>query len=191
VTWRDVDFPEAMTPTQAGKFDLLDGDPCAEPPENQVTSYPRSSIHWIADHAAHLAASGKTQGNNWTLAQMCEHLARAIETTIRGSAADGLPTRWRNLSSFQRAQRWFIKHAMLLTGWFPAGAPAPESVRPDDEADLEKSLKYLRAAIFDFERKMRDASATWGYHSMLGRMTGRLWRRFHRIHAKHHFSFVR
>ena len=80
---------------------------------------------------------------------------------------------------------------MLWTGWFPAGVPAPESVRPSDDVALEEALARLEAAAAEFERKCAQPNASWSEHSYLGRFSARGWRRFHHIHAAHHFSFLR
>lgn len=147
------------------------------------------SLDWIAGRAQILAANGAIQGKNWTLAQACEHLALGIEATVRGSGHEPPPRRWLELSPFKRFQRWIVKQVMLATGWFPSDVAAPSSVAPSGTLSLPEALQRLEAASEAFERKCAAPVATWGYHSILGKMSGPSWRRFHSIHAAHHFSF--
>lgn len=147
------------------------------------------SLKWIPSRARELANAGAVWGKSWSLSQVCVHLALAFESTVRGSGNGAPPRRWRALTRFERTKRWFIKHFMLTTGWFPSGVPAPESVAPSGSLSLPEALDRLEAAVEEFERKCSSPGASWGYHSLLGRMSSRAWRRFHVIHAAHHFSF--
>lgn len=149
------------------------------------------SLDGIVTRAEDLARLGFLHGKFWSLAQICEHLARSVDNTVRGSAADGVPLRWQRLSRFQKVTRSVLKHLMLLTGYFPKGVPAPESVHPSTDVSLGESLNRLRSAAEAFDRKLEASRSSWGWHSLLGRMSGRAWRRFHHIHAAHHFSFLR
>jgi hypothetical protein len=144
----------------------------------------------VADRAEDLAEAGLKHGQSWTLAQICEHLALGIENTVRDDGSTGPPERWRRLRPSQRLARSLVRRFMLLTGWFPAGASAPESVQPSADASLQDAIRRLRKAAESFDVKFADRSEGWGVHSMLGRMNGRAWRRFHCIHAAHHFSFL-
>ena len=149
------------------------------------------SLQAIVERARRLAEAGTVQGREWTLPQMCDHLARGIANTVKGSVADG-PSEWsRGLTPWKRLKRWGFKRYMLLTGWFPRGVPAPESVRPADEIPLEEALTKLASAVEAFEEKCIRADATWSEHTYLGRLNARGWRRFHCIHAAHHFSLLR
>jgi len=151
----------------------------------------QQALGGVAARAEQLAESGSIQGRSWTLAQICEHLSLSIENTVRGSAAQPVPKAWQSLTFVQRIRRWCIKRAMLLTGWFPENAPAPDSVQPSAAMTQDSALSRLRAATEAFDRKCHTCDASWGYHSLLGRMSGRAWRRFHQIHAAHHLSFLR
>ncbi len=145
----------------------------------------------IVARAETFANAGMLRGKNWSLSQICHHLALVIENTVRASAADEPPKRWRQLNTFQRLMRWGIKRVMLISGWFPRGAPAPRSVCPPEGVPLEAALSHLRTAAESFDKKCARSDVSWGYHSLLGRMSGRAWRRFHHIHSAHHFSFLR
>lgn len=147
------------------------------------------SMQWIADHGRQLAEAGVVRGRAWTLAELCEHLALAMELTIEGPGADAPPRSWRTLSWFERAKRCCIKNIMLATGWFPQGITAPGTVTPQGTMPLPEALNRLAVATAEFDRKCAAPNATWGYHSILGRMSARAWHRFHTVHARHHFRF--
>ncbi len=149
------------------------------------------TLQWIPDQAKRLAAAKAVQGETWSLAEVCDHLTLAFESTVRGNGDEGPPRRWNSLSRFERAKRWCIKHFMLATGWFPRGVPAPASVAPSGSVLLDDGIKRLEDAAAAFDRKCSSPHSTWGYHSLLGKMSGRTWRRFHSIHAAHHFSFFK
>jgi hypothetical protein len=150
----------------------------------------RRSLESVAARARELAESGRVQGRGWTLAQICEHLSLSIEATVRGSADQPVPKAWQKLSTARRLKRWMIKRAMLLTGWFPEKVPAPQSVQPSADMPQDSTVLRLRAAAEAFDLKYNTRGVSWGYHSLLGRMSGRAWRRFHQIHAAHHFAFL-
>ena len=149
------------------------------------------SLQWIPDQAKRLAATGAVRGEAWSLAEVCEHLTLAIESTVRGHGDEGPPRRWKTLSRFEKAKRSCIRLFMLVTGWFPRGVPAPVCVSPSGAVLLEDAIGRLEAAVAAFDRKRSSPCSTWGHHSLLGKMTGRAWRRFHSIHAAHHFSCMK
>ena len=149
------------------------------------------SLSWIPDQARQLAADGAHRGKTWSLAEVCDHLALSFESTVRGSIDEGPPRRWRALSRLGRVMRWYVKMFMLATRWFPSGVSAPESVTPSASVSLEDALSRLEDATAAFDRKCSSPGSTWGFHSMLGKMNGRTWRRFHSIHAAHHSSFFK
>lgn len=147
------------------------------------------SLKWIPTLARELATAGAVQGKSWSLAEVCEHLALAFESTICSCGDEPPPRRWRALTRFERTKRWFIKRVMVMTGWFPSGVSAPDSVVPSGSLSLPEALNRLELAAGQFERKCSSPGASGGYHSILGKMNGRAWRRFHVIHAAHHFSY--
>lgn len=84
-----------------------------------------------------------------------------------------------------------MRRGLLLTGKFPEGVPSPEFVRPSDAADLDAMIQRLESAAQAFDRKLARPDAQWVFHSLLGPMNGAQWRRFHDLHARHHFKFVK
>jgi len=149
------------------------------------------SLKWIPERARRLAADDVVPDGNWSLEQVCEHLALAIEATLSredsGSEEPRLPfsKRWRRL------KQYFMKRGLLLTGRFPKNVPAPEFVVPSRAPSLVATLIRLETAVEAFERAIERSNGPWPDHPMLGRMSGAEWRRFHWIHASHHYSLFR
>lgn len=154
----------------------------------------RDSLSWIADEACELRRRGALRGKSWSLAQACEHLALAMQGTADSppvdSPARGAPTWWRELGLLQRLKRRAIKHALLWSGRFPEGVPSPKVVLPSDGADLDHAIGMLVAAAEAFDRKRGRDDARWIAHPLLGPMSGAQWKRFHDLHARHHFRFM-
>lgn len=145
-----------------------------------------ATLSWIPDRAQRLAADGAVHGRAWTLAQVCEHLALAMEGTLQdpppGSPS---PATW-----LTRVRRFFMRNALLLSGRFPQGVKAPDFVAPTSSPALDAAIARLTHAIDKFELKLTRPDARWVAHPLLGRMSGGQWRRFHWIHAAHHFAVI-
>lgn len=153
------------------------------------------SLSWVADEARSLRDRGALRGKAWSLAQVCEHLALAVQGTVDsqppgpGSAAP--PEWWRSLNPLVRLQRRVMKHALLWSGRFPEGVPSPKIVVPSDSADLDTMIERLESAAAAFGRKRAQTDARWIHHPLLGPMNGQQWERFHTLHARHHYKFMK
>lgn len=153
---------------------------------------------WMGHEARRLHAAGRTVGRSWTLAQVCEHLALAIEGTLSAPPSADPPAWWRALSTPARLKRRLMRTGLLLSGRFPDGVPAPDFVRPGADADLARALARLDRACEAFEARCRTPDSArargsaparpWPFHPLLGPMNAARWRRFHTLHARHHFS---
>lgn len=146
------------------------------------------SLLWIPERARSLAAAGATQGRAWSLSQLCEHLALAFEAML---PSDELPMPSSRGGVWRRARQFVMKRVLLLTGRFPNGVRAPDMVVPSNSPRLDLSLDRLEAAVKYFESAFDRPGMRWPDHPLLGAMSGKEWRRFHSIHAAHHFSFFR
>lgn len=151
------------------------------------------SLTWMCDEARRLHAAGKVRGKSWSLAQVCEHLALAVEGTSSDPAAGSVDRAWSALSPLTRLKRRVMKHGLLISGRFPEGVPSPEFVLPaaSPVGGFEEMVRRLGAAAERFDAKARRPDARWVNHPLLGPMTGAQWRRFHTLHARHHFGFMR
>lgn len=168
------------------KFESTSVMPFAATPS---ASENKRSLKWISTQARELATLGPAKGKSWTLSEVCEHIALAIESTVRFSGDelvlhDGLAP-----GHFARVKQSLIRWLMLTTGWFPRNVPAPSFVAPSGLLTLDESIELLDRAIDAFDLKYKSTASTWCNHHILGKMSGWSWRRFHAIHAAHHFSY--
>ncbi len=143
------------------------------------------ALDWIVDEAERLAVAGATIGRAWSLAEVCEHLALAMEATRREPDAAVEPRPF-----LTRAKQWVMKHAVLMRGRLPENAPSPAFVAPSGRLDNQAAIERLRQAVGTFRARLDQGAANWVPHPILGEMTGPQWRRFHIIHARHHFAVL-
>jgi hypothetical protein len=68
--------------------------------------------------------------------------------------------------------------------------PSPKFVQPSASTEFDAAVKSLAAAAEAFEAKAARPCEAWIDHPLLGPMSGAQWRRFHVIHARHHFRIV-
>jgi hypothetical protein len=122
---------------------------------------------------------GYTTVGNWSLAQICEHLARSINCTI-----DGFPVRapWIVRKTLGRLLLWRI----LRTGRFAEGMKAPAEYQPAGGGDERAAAEGLRAAL----RRFATHAGPLVEHPMGGWVSREVWVRFHCIHCAHHLSFA-
>ncbi|MGB0717291.1 MAG: DUF1569 domain-containing protein [Phycisphaerae bacterium] len=147
------------------------------------------SLIKIPDRAVALADAGRLRGRQWSLAEICEHLLLAVKSTVAGASLEG--NAWRSEAPWpRRMKRWWLKHGTLRTGFIPFGIEAPSIVQPRKGLELDEAIEQLRVAASDFEDLFQTPGVSWSDHSILGPMSGPMWRRFHHVHAAHHFNCV-
>jgi DinB superfamily len=136
----------------------------------------------------HHAPPGK-----WSCAQIFEHLLlsytatteETLKTMRLGKPLGGRPTLRDRMSTF------FVAGL----GFLPSGRVAPEQTTPNDGAGLE-SLSQFNDALVAMDATLADAEKRFGTrarlvdHPVLGPLTAREWRRFHRTHARHHMKQI-
>ena len=128
-------------------------------------------------------ASGPTEVlGNWSFAQICRHLAVALNGSI-----DGVPFR---ASLPMRIMATLLMKKRFLTKTLPAGFQIPVTakaiVEPGDSVELQEQLTALREAI---ERVKTDK--TRARHPFFDELTTEQWDQFNLRHAELHMSFVR
>lgn len=139
-----------------------------------------ASLDEIVADAEVLARHGYEPLGNWSLGQVCDHLARGMHSSIDGFGF-AAPL-WVRLGG--RAMRWW-----LLWRGFPAGmsleGEAAAALMPADDVSDEQGLEALHRAV---NRLKVDRSRQPS--PVLGPMSPRQWDRFHFRHAELHLGFL-
>jgi len=123
-----------------------------------------------------LACGHRTLGN-WSLAQICHHLADTQEFCVQDREPEIKTT------ALYRATIGRFALAVLL--WFRFIPEQQGNLSPPGPADLEAAIERLRGATGQIATQPMSAQ-----HPIFGPLTQDQWRRFHLIHAAHHLSFV-
>ncbi len=145
----------------------------------------------VAERACALAQAATTPTAQWSLAQMCEHIALSIEATIVDQELTVGENRSRGLMHrYGPARRWLFRRIILTAGYSPRGVRAPEMVRPSEDASLDTELRHLEAAARAFDAAATETGRVWPAQRFTGLLSPAQWRRFHHVHAAHHFSLL-
>ncbi len=112
----------------------------------------------------------------WTLAQICHHIASGIRYSTVGPPCTAEPTR----------EEAVIRKRFFGLERFPDGAPAPPGTEPPTEIELEPAIELLRKSITRFATATDPAPL----HPRLGPLSHDDWARFHCLHAAHHLGFL-
>ncbi|HUK25719.1 MAG TPA: DUF1569 domain-containing protein [Terriglobales bacterium] len=144
-----------------------------------------SAVHGMSpEQLARRPAEGK-----WSAAEILEHLYRTFTGTAKGferCLQAGKPL----VSPATRRQRFA---ALLVVGFghMPRGRQAPQHTLPRG-LPAETVLSDLEARIAAMDQAIRCCEQQYGRkaklldHPILGPLTGRQWRKFHRVHGEHH-----
>lgn len=129
----------------------------------------------------------------WNASLLFEHLLLSYTATTKGL----LKTMERG-RPFCRKQTWRDRVAtfyVVQLGGFVNGRTAPRNTVPRDGLG-EDALQQFSDALVAMDATLNDAERRFGSntklldHPVLGPLTAREWRRFHRVHAKHHFRQI-
>jgi uncharacterized protein DUF1569 len=143
----------------------------------------RRSLHF--DDLLQVVADAKTMASrphrslgNWTLAQVCKHLADTIHGSIDGIRLDG--HRLRRVLLGRRILAWTYRHGI------PPGVTLDPKLNPPVECVFESAYAELERAIARyraFDGRLRP-------HPVFGRLKRSDWDRLHCFHCAHHLSFI-
>jgi hypothetical protein len=139
-------------------------------------------FHTFEDAAAEvrqLRERGCTPQGNWTLAQVCQHLAQVLEWTMHGFPEMPGWEAYREIGPRSLAR--VIERKRMKEGF-----PLPEiRVPPHDasEAEWAERLDQVLAAAATFP-------GTPAVHPVFGPTTLEQWRAVQLIHLAHHLSFL-
>jgi hypothetical protein len=123
---------------------------------------------------------GHVATGRWDLAQICQHLAKALRSVIDPDDLELPPWILRVLIGP------LIFRRVLKTGRMVNGVRAPKAMVPDSGLDARAEAEALREAIRYFEERLPESMD----HPFFGRATAAEIRRLHCIHCAHHLSFV-
>jgi hypothetical protein len=133
------------------------------------------------------------QDGRWSSAAILDHLAKAYGGTayiLRKCLGDGAP-KGRPSSMRQR----FFTFVITRLGWFPTGVKAPAVSEPDGLGP-DEALAAARSQLAAFDEVAAQCRARFGpralvaNHPLLGGFTVDQWRRFHRVHTRHHMRQI-
>jgi len=124
-----------------------------------------------------LLAGHRTVGQ-WTLAQICRHLADSFHGSM-----DGFDLRHHRVKRFFMAKR-MLQHA--LERGIPRDYMVNPRLTPPPDPDLDESVSALAAAI---DRYAAHAGPLHP-HPLFGRMDRPTWNRVHCVHSAHHLRFA-
>ena len=122
--------------------------------------------------------NGHTTVGNWTLAQICRHLA-----TVLRRVADLPASTPRDPSQELGEER---KREVLETGRLPEGLPAPQVLLPEGGLDEGEEAENLRQAIAYFQSSPGPVAP----HRLFGPLTRDEWHQLQCIHCAHHLGFA-
>lgn len=137
-----------------------------------------SSLDDVVPEAERLLDGYQAVGN-WSLAQVCRHLANTFrKTSVTPPDLDLEAT----ITPEQSEARSVLDHGRL-----PEGIPMRDpKASPPEGLDAQAEIIALREAIGLFLGSPGPGPA----HPRLGPLTKDEWIRFHCIHCAHHFSFL-
>jgi hypothetical protein len=126
-----------------------------------------------------LLAAGYSRAGNWCLAQVADHLSRAVAMSL-----DGFPTLY--VWPVRLVARWFVLPRILRHKVFRRRVPAPKFLLPADAVDDRAAIERFRAVVDRF------AQHTGPLHPspIFGTLGRDEWREVHLWHCEHHFSFL-
>jgi hypothetical protein len=125
-----------------------------------------------------LLLRGNSTVGNWTLAQICRHLATVMRRVVDLPASTPSdPSQWVSEKE---------KRAVLESGRLEEGIPTPAILLPDKELNERAEAEGLRAAIAHYKA----SSGPVIPHRIFGPLSKSEWDRLQCVHCAHHLSFA-
>lgn len=146
-----------------------------------------ATMHMTADDLAR-HVPGK-----WSSAQVLEHLAKAYGSTAY--ILDKCVREQRSVATPPSARQRLFTWVIVGVGYFPHGRPAPSVTIPDGMRPLE-ALDAARTSLAALDTAAARGVEVFGLatrvanHPLLGGFTIPQWRRFHRVHTRHHMKQI-
>jgi len=137
------------------------------------------SLNDVMPDVDRLLEGHETVGN-WSLGQICNHLANAVQLSV-----EGIPFRFPWIVRAVVAP--WVKGPIFRTGKMREGVKLPAKALPKPGLDARAEAEALRAALNYYAR----VTEPLANHPMFGAMSRAEWDRLHCIHCAHHLSFAR
>lgn len=125
-----------------------------------------------------LLRSGYRTVGQWTLAQICRHLADTIHASM-----DGFDLRR------HRIKRWVFARPLLAYTYrygIPPGYTVDPNLTPPRDVKLDPSIAEMEQAI----RRYLDHTGRLYPHPLFGRLSRGGWDRLHCFHCAHHLRYA-
>lgn len=116
---------------------------------------------------------------NWSLAQICKHLADSFNGSIDGFGVD---RHWLMRTVVGRS----ALRRVFQTNSLDTGFTVTERLNPSPDVELDPSITDLSNALDRFTAH----TGPLHLHPFFGELDHDEWRRLHCIHCAHHLSFV-
>ena len=152
-------------------------------PARRELSFP--TLDAATADARHLLVAGYSRAGNWSLGQVCGHVARFVRMPIDGTWP--LPLHLKVAGFLVRNTVGpGLKRKMLVTGAIPAGRPAIRATVMPSTVDDTAALIEMES---EFERLKKFAGVPHA-SPLLGPLTTDELVKLTCIHAAHHLSFL-
>lgn len=133
----------------------------------------------VLAEAESLLAGGYDRVGQWSLGQVCQHLAIVLERSL-----DGFPSLlpW----PVQKLARWLVLGRLLRREVLRRRYPAPAYLQPPVEADDAAGVARLRAVL----GRVKAHTGPMAPSPIFGALTPEEWREVSLWHCEHHLSFL-
>ena len=135
----------------------------------------------VLEDVRQLQANGyvHAERGNWTLGQICSHLAVVMECAV-----NGFPKQMPSL--LQKLLRLFFLPSNLRHQQLKMRAPAPPFAVPPESVSDEQGVARLQAAVEQF----RKPDVRYDRHAAFGELTRDEWKHQQLWHCEHHLSYL-
>lgn len=138
------------------------------------------SIDEMIAEIERLRDRGYRREGNWTLAQVCDHLAIFFRGSLDGYDAPPAPWHVRLLAKL-------MLRSALKRRKFKQGVRVPNELLPGDPRDDSAAV----AEFVELASRYRDSTGEPAPNPFFGRLSRDTCTQLHLIHAAHHLSFLR
>jgi hypothetical protein len=147
-----------------------------------------------ATKGAGVGARVRRTPQQWSAAEVVEHLQRAYLGTARG--LEKAIEKNASLATGATLKQRVASFVLVRLGYFPEGRQAPKHVMPTGEVDLAALVDAVRRDLSRLDAAAIKARERFGRakvldHPILGAMTVEEWLKFHQVHTRHHQKQIR